>query len=127
MKGYVGPIEDLTEDNENFREVIHTSGKMQLVVMTLQPGEEIGKEVHPDVDQFFRIEEGVGKVVIDGEEAEFKDGDGIIAPAGSEHNVVNTSDSEKLKLYTVYTPPEHPDGTTHKNKAEADEYEKEHH
>lgn len=127
MVGYVGPIEQLTEDNTNFRQVIHTSGKQQLVVMALLPGEDIGVEVHGDVDQFFRIEEGVGKVVMNGEESQIKPGDAIIVPAGTEHNLVNTSDSETLKLYTVYSPPNHPDGTINKDKAEAEEYEKQHH
>lgn len=127
MVGYVGPIEKLTEENTNFRQVIHTSGKQQLVVMCLLPGEDIGVEIHPDVDQFFRVEMGSGKVVMDGRETEVKEGDAIIVPAGAEHNVVNTSESDKLKLYTVYSPPNHPDGTVHKDKAEADEYEKAHH
>jgi len=128
MTGYVGPIEKLTEDNTNFRQVIYTSGKQQLVVMSLLPGEDIGKEVHGDVDQFFRIEEGEGKVIMDGEETPFKSGDAIIVPAGAEHNVVNTSDSVTLKLYTIYSPPNHPDGTVHKDHKEAMEAEEhEHH
>jgi mannose-6-phosphate isomerase-like protein (cupin superfamily) len=127
MKGYVGPIEKLTEDNTNFRQVIHTSGKQQLVVMSLLPGEDIGKEVHPDVDQFFRIEEGEGKVIMNGEETPFKSGDAIIVPAGVEHNVLNTSDSVTLKLYTIYSPPNHPEGTVHKTREEAMEAEKAEH
>lgn len=118
MKGYVGPIEELTENNNNFRQVIFTSGKQQLVVMSLLVGEDIGMEVHPDVDQFFRIEAGEGKVVMDGEETLFKDGDAIIVPAGTEHNIINTG-SDMLKLYTIYTPPNHPEGTIHTTKAEA--------
>ena len=127
MKGYVGPIEKLTEENTNFRQVIHTSGKQQLVVMSLLPGEDIGVEVHPDVDQFFRIEEGEGKVIMDGKETPFKSGDAIIVPAGAEHNVLNTSDSVTLKLYTIYSPPNHPEGTIHKDRAEAMDAEKAEH
>ena len=118
MNGYVGHIENLTEDNNYFRQVIFTSGKQQLVVMCLQKGEDIGVEVHPEVDQFFRIEEGEGKVIMDGEETMFKDGDAIIVSAGTEHNVINTGD-EPLKLYTIYSPPNHPAGTIHKTKEEA--------
>lgn len=118
MKGYVGHIEKLTEDNNYFRQVIFTSGKQQLVVMCLQKGEDIGVEVHPEVDQFFRIEEGVGKVIMDGEEMGFGEGDAIIVPAGTEHNIINTGD-EPLKLYTVYSPPNHPEGTVHKTREEA--------
>lgn len=118
MKGYVGNIEKLTEDNTYFRQVIFTSGKQQLVVMCLQKGEDIGMEVHPNVDQFFRIESGEGKVVMDGEETAFVAGDAIIVPAGTQHNVVNTGDGA-LKLYTIYSPPNHPDGTIHKTKAQA--------
>lgn len=119
MIGYVGPIEKLTEENTNFRQVIYTSGKQQLVVMSILPKEDIGVEVHPNVDQFFRIEEGEGKVIMNGEETQFKPGDAIIVPAGTEHNVVNTSDSVTLKLYTVYSPPNHIDGRIHKTKEEA--------
>ena len=87
--------------------------------MSLKPGEEIGMETHETVDQFFRFEKGQGKVVIDGEEHEVKDGSAVIVPAGSEHNVINTSENEDLKLYTIYSPPNHPDGTVHKTKEEA--------
>lgn len=118
MVGYVGPIEDLTEDNSNFRQVIYTGTYCQLVVMSLKPGEEIGMEVHDTVDQFFRIEEGEGKVIMNGEETEFKEGDALIVPAGTQHNIINTGD-EDLKLYTIYSPPNHPDGTIHATKADA--------
>lgn len=127
MTGYVGPIEELTEKNENFRQVLFTGSHAQLVVMSLLPGEEIGMEVHAQVDQFFRIEEGEAKFVINGEEHLVKDGDVIIVPAGAEHNVINLSGSEKLKLYTLYSPPNHPDGTIHKDKAEAMEAEEHEH
>lgn len=128
MKGYVGPIEQLTQTNTSFRHVLYTGTHAQLVVMSLKSGEEIGMEVHPSVDQFFRIEKGQGKVVIDSEEYLVKDGDAIIVPAGSQHNVINVSQTESLQLYTVYSPPNHPDGTEHKTKADADAAEAaEHH
>ena len=119
MIGYVGPIEQLTETNTNFRQVLFTGPYCQLVVMSLLPNEEIGLETHTMVDQFFRIEEGEGKVVIEGEEHIFKAGDAIIVPAGTAHNVINTSADKQLKLYTLYSPPNHPDGKIHKTKAEA--------
>lgn len=119
MKGYKGAIEDLTEKNTNFRQVVFTGKHSQLVLMSLKPGEDIGMEVHNDVDQFFRFEEGQGKVFIDREEFEVKDGDAVVVAAGSEHNIVNTSEKEDLKLYTIYSPPNHPDGTVHKTKREA--------
>jgi mannose-6-phosphate isomerase-like protein (cupin superfamily) len=118
MAGYVTDIEEKTESNEFFRQVLFTGKHSQLVVMALQPGEDIGVEVHPNVDQFFRIEEGHGKVVINGEESQIKDGTAVVVPAGAEHNIINTGD-EPLKLYTIYSPPNHPDGTIHKDKAEA--------
>lgn len=127
MAGYVGNIEEITEKNEYFRQVIFTASHSQLVVMSLKPGEDIGEEVHPDVDQFFRIEEGEGKVVIDGEEFAVFEGSAVVVPAGARHNVINTSQTEALKLYTIYSPPNHPDGTVHKNKAEAEAYEASHH
>jgi mannose-6-phosphate isomerase-like protein (cupin superfamily) len=119
MIGYVGPIEQLTETNTNFRQVLFTGKYCQLVVMSLLPSEEIGLETHATVDQFFRIEEGEGKVIMNGEETVFKAGDAIIVPAGTNHNVVNTSAEKPLKLYTIYSPPNHPDGKIHKTKAEA--------
>lgn len=117
---FSGNIEELTLQNPYFRQVLYTGPNSQLVVMSLKPGEEIGAEVHPDVDQFFRIEAGEGKVVVgEGEEHSVKSGDAIVIPAGTKHNVINTSASEDLKLYTIYTPPQHPDGTIHKTKEEA--------
>lgn len=129
MTGYVGPIEKQTTGNNYFRQVIFTGKHIQLVLMCLQPGEEIGNEVHADVDQFFRIEAGEGKFVFNGsEEHVVHDGDAVIVPAGTFHNVINNSKTERLQLYTLYAPPNHPDGTIHKNKAEADEAEvHEHH
>jgi len=128
MNIFVGDIEKLTEMNDNFREVIFTGKHSQLVVMRLRGGEEIGLEVHEDVDQFFRIEEG---------EAEFKlgnlerhhvsPGGAVLVPAGTYHNVINRSDTEDLKLYTIYSPPNHPEGTVHATKAEADAAEAEEH
>ena len=116
MKGYVDNIEKLTLENENFRKVLYTGKHSQLVLMSLKPNEDIGLEVHPDVDQFFRIEKGQGKVVIDGIEHEISDGSAVIVPAGSEHNVINTSATESLKLYTIYSPANHKDGTIHETK-----------
>lgn len=119
MAGYVGNIEELTVTNEYFRQVLFTAPHSQLVVMCLQPLEDIGMETHPNVDQFFRVEEGEGKVVLNGEETLFKSGDAIVVPAGTEHNVINTSAENKLKLYTIYSPANHKDGIIHKTKAEA--------
>lgn len=128
MTGYVGPIEKLTEKNKYFREVFYTGKYAQLVVMCLQAGEEIGDEVHQTVDQFFRIEEGEAKFVFnEKEEHVVHAGDAVIVPAGTFHNVINTSSKKQLKLYTVYSPPNHPDGTIHKTKAEADAAEAAHH
>ncbi len=124
MTGFVDNIEEKTEQNNFFRQVLYTGKHTQLVVMSLLPGEEIGMEVHPQVDQFFRIEEGQAKVIIDGEEHEVSDGFAIIVPAGSQHNVINTG-SNSLKLYTLYSPPNHPDGTIHRTRAEAMAAEKE--
>jgi mannose-6-phosphate isomerase-like protein (cupin superfamily) len=128
VKGYVAHIEEATLENEDFRQVLFTGTYAQLVVMALQPGEEIGNEVHGDVDQFFRIEAGQAKFVFEGtEEHVVGDGDAVIVPAGTYHNVICVSD-EPLKLYTIYSPPNHPDGTVHKTKAEADAAEEaEHH
>ena len=126
MVGFIDNIEEKTEQNNFFRQVLYTGKHTQLVVMSLLPGEEIGMEVHPQVDQFFRIEEGQAKVVIDGEEHEVDEGFAIIVPAGSQHNVINTGDNP-LKLYTLYSPPNHPDGTIHRTRAEAMVAEKEEH
>lgn len=129
MIGFVGNIEKLTEKNANFRQVLYTGKYAQLVVMSLLPGEEIGNEVHETVDQFFRIEDGYGRFVFSGnEELLVQTGDAVIVPAGTFHNVINDSSSKSLKLYTLYSPPNHPDGTVHKNKAEANAAEAaEHH
>ena len=127
MNGFITDIEKKTLENENFREVLFTAPHSQLVVMTLQPGEEIGTETPEDRDQFIRVEAGEGKSVLNGEERKLRDGSAVVIPGGTEHNIINTSATEPLRLYTIYSPPEHPDGTIHKNKAEADEYEKQHH
>ncbi|NMB92396.1 MAG: cupin domain-containing protein [Parcubacteria group bacterium] len=125
MKGYIINIEEGTLENSNFRKVLYTAKHSQLVLMSLKPKEEIGMEVHPDNDQFFRFERGIGKVIIDGNEYEVKDGFAVIVPAGAEHNVINTSDTEDLKLYTIYSPAHHKDGIirTTKEEAEANEAE----
>jgi mannose-6-phosphate isomerase-like protein (cupin superfamily) len=123
---YTDDIEEKTLDNNNFRQVLFTGKHMQLVVMALKPGEDIGEEIHEHVDQFFRIEQGEAKVIIDGEEAILKEDMVAIVPAGAKHNLINTSNVD-LKLYTIYAPPNHPEGTIHKDKAEAEEYEKEQH
>lgn len=118
MKGYVGNIEDQTLENDYFRKVIYTGRYGQLVVMCLKPGEEIGMEIHKSTDQFFRIDSGEGKVYIDGDEYRVSDGYAVIVPAGAEHNVVNIS-NRPLKLYTLYMPPHHRDGTIHRTKEDA--------
>jgi mannose-6-phosphate isomerase-like protein (cupin superfamily) len=118
MKGFVGNVEKLTEENNDFRRVLYTGHNLQLVLMALQPGDEIGEEVHDDVDQFFRIETGEGEVWIDGTANPVKADDGIVVPQGARHNVVN-SGSETLRLYTIYSPPEHIDGTVHVTRADA--------
>ena len=119
-KGFVANIEKETLENENFRKVLYTSKNGQVVVMTLTPSEEIGMEVHEISDQFFRIESGEGKVIIDGEEAIVSDGFAFVVPAGSQHNVINTSSEKPLKLYTIYMPPHHRDGVIHATKADAE-------
>ena len=118
--GYHGSIEQLTEDNTNFRQVLYTGEYSQLVLMSLVPGEEIGLETHEGNDQFFRFESGQGRVVINETEYAVKDGDAVIIPAGARHNVINTSDSEPLKLYTIYAPAHHQDGVVRATKAEAE-------
>ncbi|HLC44583.1 MAG: cupin [Candidatus Doudnabacteria bacterium RIFCSPHIGHO2_01_FULL_50_11] len=122
MKGYVENIERQTGENKNFRRVIYTAKFSQLVLMHLGPREDIGDEVH-ELDQFFRIESGTGKAVLDGVEHAIADGTAIVVPAGTRHNIINTSPSEPLKLYTIYSPPNHRDGVVHasKSQAEADE------
>jgi len=119
MKGFVADIEDLTKDNRNFRQVLYTGKHLQLVLMALKPGEEIGEEVHADHDQFFRIEKGAGEVWIDGVRTRIKSDDAIIVPAGARHNVINTGD-KSLKLYTLYGPPDHRDGIVRATRAEAE-------
>jgi len=118
-KGYKGGIEKLTIENENFCQVLYTGKHSQLVLMSLKPGEEIGLETHPGNDQFFRFEKGSGKVIIDGTEYEVKDGDAVVVPSGAEHNIVNTSKTKDLKLYTIYSPAHHKDGIVRATKAEA--------
>lgn len=120
MKGFVEDIESLTKENKNFRHVIYTGKHLQLVLMKLKPGEEIGDEVHADHDQFFRVEKGEGVVVIDGQDYSVKDGDAIVVPAGARHNLKNTGD-KSLKLYTLYGPPDHRDGIVHATKADVSE------
>ncbi|MCZ7543014.1 MAG: cupin domain-containing protein [Anaerolineae bacterium] len=119
MAGYSINIEEATLENEYFRRVLFTGPLSQLVLMALRPGEDIGQETHPDIDQFIRVEAGEGLAVIDGEEIALQDGSAIVIPAGSEHNVTNVSRTEMLKLYTIYTPPEHPDGALHRTKEDA--------
>ena len=120
MKGFKSNIEKDTLKNKNFRKVLYTSKHSQLVVMSLKPKQEIGAEVHPDNDQFLRFEGGRGRVEIDGNKYPVKDGDAVIVPAGAKHNVINTSTSEELKLYTIYSPPHHKDGIVRKTKEEAE-------
>ena len=119
MKGFIKDIEDLTEDNRDFRKVLYTGKHLQLVLMALKPGEEIGEEVHADRDQFFRVEKGKGEVWIDGECTRIKSDDAIIVPAGAKHNLINTGDNA-LKLYTLYRPPEHKDGVVRATKTDAE-------
>ena len=126
MPGFSTNIEEKTLANDNFRQVLYTSSNMQVVIMTLQAGEEIGQEKHEGHDQFIRVESGQGEAILGGEKHALEDGVAVVIPAGTEHNVINTSSSEPLRLYTIYAPPEHPDGTVHRTKAEADEYEQQH-
>lgn len=123
MKGFHTNIEQDTLENNNFRKVLYTSKHSQLVLMSLAPNEDIGMEVHEENDQFFRFEQGQGKAIIDGNEYDVKDGSAVVVPAGSEHNIVNTSDSEELKLYTIYSPAHHKDGIVRATKQEAEENE----
>jgi mannose-6-phosphate isomerase-like protein (cupin superfamily) len=120
MKGFVEDIERLTEENTDFRRVLYTASHLQLVLMSLQPGEDIGEEVHEDRDQFFRIETGSGEIVIDGAVSPVRSDMAIVVPAGARHNLRNTG-TEPLRLYTVYGPPEHRDGTVHRTKADVTE------
>ncbi len=118
-KGFKNNIEKLTLENNNFRQVLYTGPHSQLVLMALRPSEEIGTETHPDNDQFFRFEAGQGKVIIDGTEYNVANGDAVVVPAGAEHNVINVSKSETLKLYTIYSPAHHKDGIVRVTKEEA--------
>ncbi|HET8521717.1 MAG TPA: cupin domain-containing protein [Thermomicrobiales bacterium] len=127
MAGYSINIETRTLENQDFRHVLYTAPHMQLVVMTLQPGEEIGQEQHDDGDQFIRVEAGQGEAILDGERHQLSDGMVVVIPAGTVHNVINTSQTDALHLYTIYAPPEHPDGTVNHTKQDAIEYERSHH
>lgn len=120
MKGFNTNIEKDTLENSNFRKVLYTGKHSQLVLMALKPGEDIGIETHPDNDQFFRFEAGTGRAIIDGNEYDLENGSVIIIPAGAEHNIINTSDTEELKLYTIYSPAHHKDGVVRATKAEAE-------
>lgn len=119
MTGYTTNIEEKTLQNENFREVLHTEQHCQLVVMSLLPNEEIGMEVHEIVDQFIRVEKGEAKAILNGEEHVLSDGVAIVVPAGTEHNIINTSSENKLKLYTIYSPAHHKDKMVHETKQDA--------
>jgi mannose-6-phosphate isomerase-like protein (cupin superfamily) len=121
MKGYLSNIEQLTLENEYFRRVLYTDANVQLVVMALKAGEDIGEEVH-QLDQFIRVEKGSGKAILDGVESSIADGSAVIVPTGTRHNIINTG-TEAMKLYTLYAPPNHKDGTVHKTKADAEDDE----
>jgi len=120
MKGFNSNIEKDTLENNNFRRVLYTGKHSQLVLMSLKPGEEIGSEVHADNDQFFRFEKGQGKCLIDGNESSISDGTAVVVPAGAEHNIINISETEDLKLYTIYSPAHHKDGVARGTKQEAE-------
>ena len=119
MKGFISNIEKLSLENENFRKVLYTANNSQLVVMSLKPNEEIGDEVH-ELDQFIRCESGWGKAILDGVEYEISNGFVVVVPAGARHNIINTSEDVELKLYTLYSPPNHRNGVIHKTKEEAE-------
>jgi mannose-6-phosphate isomerase-like protein (cupin superfamily) len=125
MKGFKTNIERDTLKNRNFRKVIYTGKNSQLVLMSLKPKEEIGLETHPENDQFLRFEGGTGRVIVDESKYTVKDGDAVVIPAGAKHNVVNTSATEELKIYTIYSPPHHKDGTVHKTKEQAEKDDEE--
>lgn len=118
MNGYIDNIEKAAIENDNFRKVLYTAKNSQLVLMSLKPGEEIGEEIHA-LDQFLRVEKGAGKAVLDGREYEISDGSAVVVPAGMKHNFINTSPDAELKLYTIYSPPEHRNGVIHATKADA--------
>ncbi len=119
MQGYIGNIEQLSLENNNFRRVLYTAKNLQLVLMSLLPGEDIGEEVH-ELDQFIRVEAGEGQAVLDGVTHQLSDGVSVLVPAGTRHNIINTSSEHALKLYTLYGPPEHKDGVVRATKAEAE-------
>jgi mannose-6-phosphate isomerase-like protein (cupin superfamily) len=123
MKGYKNNIERDTKKNKVFRNVVYTGHHLQLVLMSLKPGEDIGAEVHKDTDQFFRVDRGTGKCIIDKKTYLLKDGDAVIVPAGAKHNIINTHKTKSLKLYTIYAPPHHKDGTIHQTKEIAENSE----
>ena len=125
MKGFSTNIEEATLENSNFRKVLYTSKHSQLVLMSLKPGEEIGMEVHEENDQFFRFEKGQGKCIIDGNEYEIGDGVAVVVPTGAQHNIINTSKTDYLKLYTIYSPPHHKNGIIRSTKEEAEANEAE--
>jgi mannose-6-phosphate isomerase-like protein (cupin superfamily) len=125
MKGFKTNIERDTLKNKNFRKVIYTGANSQLVLMSLKPKEEIGLETHPENDQFLRFEGGTGRVIIDASKYSVKDGDAVVIPAGAKHNVVNTSATDELKIYTIYSPPHHKDGIVHKTKEQAEKDDEE--
>lgn len=120
MKGFLQDIETLTRTNSKYRKVLYTSKHSQLVLMSLQPGQEIGLEIHENNDQFFRIETGQGTVIIDDNEYTVKDGSAVVVPAGAKHNIINSSDTESLKMYTIYSPPHHKEGIEFNDKTSAD-------
>jgi mannose-6-phosphate isomerase-like protein (cupin superfamily) len=120
MTGFSTNIEETTLENRNYREVLFTAPHSQLVVMTLRPGEEVGLERHDTGDQFFRVEAGEGEAIIDGEKHRLTDGTAVIVPSGAEHNIVNTSKTQSLRFYTIYSPPQHAAGTLHRTKRDAD-------
>lgn len=120
MQGYKNNIEKMTRENNDFRHVLYTGKHSQLVLMSLKPNEEIGMEVHSDNDQFFRFEKGTGKVIIDDNEYSVSDGDAVVVPAGANHNIINISSTESLKLYTIYSPAHHKDGIVRATKEEAE-------
>ncbi|KKS13205.1 cupin [Candidatus Daviesbacteria bacterium RIFOXYD1_FULL_41_10] len=126
MTGFISNIEKKTRENSYFRQVLYTGQHVQLVLMCLKPNEEIGMEVHEITDQFLRIEKGEGKVIMNGEEQNIKDGDVIIVPAGTKHNIINTSSTDVLQLYTIYAPPHHKDDIVHKTKEEAEADQEDH-
>lgn len=125
MKGFCANIEKETLENTNFRKVLYTGKNSQLVLMSLKPKEEIGMEVHEENDQFFRFERGEGKCIINGNEYDLKDGVAIVVPSGAQHNIINVSETEDLKLYTIYSPAHHRDGIVRATKAEAESNEAE--